>query len=92
MHKYQPRFHVVRCGDISKLPYCQFRTYVFKEMQFIAVTAYQNEKVSKKQPKNISYLSTTLLNVQEQSINCPLYMRGRGNGRNDSAIRGGNPT
>lgn len=45
MHKYQPRFHVVRCGDISKLPYCAFRTYVFKEMQFIAVTAYQNEKV-----------------------------------------------
>ncbi|XP_039271148.2 uncharacterized protein LOC120345680 isoform X1 [Styela clava] len=46
MHKYQPRFHVVRCGDLSKLPYCHFRTYVFKEMQFIAVTAYQNEKIT----------------------------------------------
>uniref|UniRef100_H2ZFN3 T-box domain-containing protein n=1 Tax=Ciona savignyi TaxID=51511 RepID=H2ZFN3_CIOSA len=46
MHKYQPRFHVVRCGDLAKLPYCAFRTYVFKEMQFIAVTAYQNEKIT----------------------------------------------
>lgn len=47
MHKYQPRFHLVRCGDLSRLPFCPFRTFVFAEMQFIAVTAYQNEKVSK---------------------------------------------
>lgn len=46
MHKYQPRFHLVKCNDIVKLPYSPFRTYVFKETQFIAVTAYQNEKVS----------------------------------------------
>ncbi len=26
--------------------YSTFRTYVFKETEFIAVTAYQNEKVS----------------------------------------------
>ena len=45
MHKYQPRFHLVRANDILKLPYSTFRTYVFKETQFIAVTAYQNEKV-----------------------------------------------
>uniref|UniRef100_A0A914W2T2 T-box domain-containing protein n=1 Tax=Plectus sambesii TaxID=2011161 RepID=A0A914W2T2_9BILA len=46
MHKYQPRFHVVRCNDILRLPYSTFRTFVFKETQFIAVTAYQNEKVT----------------------------------------------
>ena len=46
MHKYQPRFHLVRCGDLGRLPFCPFRTFVFNEMQFIAVTAYQNEKVS----------------------------------------------
>ena len=45
MHKYQPRFHLVRANDILKLPYSAFRTYVFKETEFIAVTAYQNEKV-----------------------------------------------
>lgn len=47
MHKYQPRFHLVRANDILKLPYSTFRTYVFKETEFIAVTAYQNEKVCK---------------------------------------------
>src|SRR5882762_7798552 len=45
MHKYQPRFHLVRANDLLKLPYSTFRTYVFKETEFIAVTAYQNEKV-----------------------------------------------
>ncbi|CAG0882880.1 unnamed protein product, partial [Cyprideis torosa] len=46
MHKYQPRFHLVRANDILKLPYSTFRTYVFKETAFIAVTAYQNEKIT----------------------------------------------
>ena len=46
MHKYQPRFHIARCDDISKLSYCQHKTFVFPEMQFIAVTAYQNEKIT----------------------------------------------
>ncbi|XP_009889480.1 PREDICTED: T-box transcription factor TBX2 [Charadrius vociferus] len=44
MHKYQPRFHIVRANDILKLPYSTFRTYVFPETDFIAVTAYQNDK------------------------------------------------
>ena len=32
MHKYQPRFHLVRASDILQLPYSTFRTYVFKVM------------------------------------------------------------
>ena len=47
MHKYQPRFHLVRNNDLLKLPYSTFRTYVFRETEFIAVTAYQNEKITK---------------------------------------------
>nr|XP_057934542.1 T-box transcription factor TBX2b-like isoform X2 [Doryrhamphus excisus] len=46
MHKYQPRFHIVRANDIMKLPYSTFLTYVFPETEFIAVTAYQNEKIT----------------------------------------------
>ncbi|KAG8146218.1 hypothetical protein E2320_012591 [Naja naja] len=46
MHKYQPRFHIVRANDILKLPYSTFRTYVFPETEFIAVTAYQNDKLT----------------------------------------------
>ncbi|KAK1806900.1 hypothetical protein P4O66_005380 [Electrophorus voltai] len=46
MHKYQPRFHIVRANDILKLPYSTFKTYVFPETEFIAVTAYQNDKIT----------------------------------------------
>uniref|UniRef100_A0A8C5HNP1 T-box transcription factor TBX3-like n=1 Tax=Gouania willdenowi TaxID=441366 RepID=A0A8C5HNP1_GOUWI len=46
MHKYQPRFHVVKANDVLKLPYSTFRTYVFSETQFIAVTAYQNDQIT----------------------------------------------
>ncbi|XP_078038634.1 optomotor-blind protein-like [Augochlora pura] len=46
MHKYQPRFHLARANHISQLAYSTFRSYVFKETEFIAVTAYQNEKIT----------------------------------------------
>ncbi|XP_063752828.1 T-box transcription factor TBX3-like [Eleginops maclovinus] len=46
MHKYQPRFHIVKATDIQKLPYSTFKTYVFCETEFIAVTAYQNDKIT----------------------------------------------
>ncbi|XP_075876408.1 T-box transcription factor TBX2b-like isoform X2 [Nelusetta ayraudi] len=52
MHKYQPRFHVVKTNDIMKLPYSTFRTYVFPETEFIAVTAYQNEKITQLKIEN----------------------------------------
>ncbi|XP_037068790.1 T-box transcription factor TBX3-like [Pollicipes pollicipes] len=47
MHKYQPRFHLVRANSIAQLPYSTFRTYTFNETQFIAVTAYQNDKITR---------------------------------------------
>ena len=47
MHKYQPRLHIVLASELHKLPFSPFRSYVFPETQFVAVTAYQNEKVRK---------------------------------------------
>ena len=46
MHKYQPRFHIAKVDEIYKLPWTSFKTFVFKEHDFIAVTAYQNGNVS----------------------------------------------
>ncbi|KAI3388858.1 hypothetical protein SNEBB_005847 [Seison nebaliae] len=46
MHKYLPRFHVVQADDLSNLQNAQFNTFAFEETQFIAVTAYQNEKIT----------------------------------------------
>ncbi|VFV26586.1 t-box transcription factor tbx3 [Lynx pardinus] len=74
MHKYQPRFHIVRANDILKLPYSTFRTYLFPETEFIAVTAYQNDKVTKRRfffstviffPSPLSCLGKTLRDLQK---------------------------
>jgi len=45
MHKYQPRLHIVKANDLSSLQWSEFNTFVFRETTFIAVTAYQNERV-----------------------------------------------
>lgn len=47
MHRYQPRLHIVKTNDLIKIPWSPIKTFIFKETQFIAVTAYQNEKVIK---------------------------------------------
>uniref|UniRef100_A0A1B6CF21 T-box domain-containing protein n=1 Tax=Clastoptera arizonana TaxID=38151 RepID=A0A1B6CF21_9HEMI len=51
MHRYQPRIHLVKWrdhgGPITDLESEQFRTYVFQETVFTAVTAYQNQLITK---------------------------------------------
>ncbi|XP_020894665.2 T-box transcription factor TBX3-like isoform X2 [Exaiptasia diaphana] len=47
MHKYQPRIHIVRADEGYKYPpNSPFKTFTFEETPFIAVTAYQNEKIT----------------------------------------------
>ncbi|KAM3187848.1 hypothetical protein ACTXT7_001444 [Hymenolepis weldensis] len=46
MHKYIPRVHIVRADDLMKVNFCEFVTFSFKESEFIAVTAYQNEQIT----------------------------------------------
>ncbi|KAG8187246.1 hypothetical protein JTE90_020674 [Oedothorax gibbosus] len=54
MHKYQPRIHLVRRKNthgsnspITDLEAEEYRTYVFPETVFTAVTAYQNQLITK---------------------------------------------
>lgn len=53
MHKYQPRIHILKKKDatpnlpsITSLETEEFKTFIFPETTFIAVTAYQNQLVS----------------------------------------------
>jgi T-box protein 20 len=51
MHRYQPRIHLVMRKEHSNAPVTDlefelYRTFVFPENIFIAVTAYQNQLVS----------------------------------------------
>ncbi|CAH8589572.1 unnamed protein product [Heterobilharzia americana] len=43
---HKAKISLVRANDILRLPYSKFHTYTFKETQFLAVTAYQNEKIT----------------------------------------------
>ncbi|XP_029431479.1 T-box transcription factor TBX10 [Rhinatrema bivittatum] len=49
MHRYQPRFHVVFVDprkDSERYAEQNFKTFVFQETQFTAVTAYQNHRIT----------------------------------------------
>uniref|UniRef100_A0A8D9EX04 T-box transcription factor TBX1 n=1 Tax=Cacopsylla melanoneura TaxID=428564 RepID=A0A8D9EX04_9HEMI len=47
MHKYQPRFHVVLLSrDPGNAASSPFKTFMFPETQFTAVTAYQNHRIT----------------------------------------------
>lgn len=51
MHKYQPRIHLVKRpegapGQIIDLENEEYKTFIFPETVFTAVTAYQNQLVS----------------------------------------------
>ncbi|CAK8697980.1 unnamed protein product [Clavelina lepadiformis] len=51
MHKYQPRVHVIRKDNdlvsLSNLQKNQYKTFVFPETRFTAVTAYQNQLITR---------------------------------------------
>lgn len=51
MHRYQPRFHIVylppKNASMDESEHSShYRTFVFPETSFTAVTAYQNQRVS----------------------------------------------
>ncbi|XP_037695352.1 T-box transcription factor TBX10 [Choloepus didactylus] len=49
MHRYQPRFHVVFMDprkDSERYAQENFKSFVFAETQFTAVTAYQNHRIT----------------------------------------------
>ncbi|XP_052122511.1 T-box protein 2-like [Frankliniella occidentalis] len=47
MHKYVPVIHVVRASDRAALPAAPRKSFSFPETEFVAVTAYQNEAITK---------------------------------------------
>lgn len=51
MHKYQPRIHIVKRPEgaspqVTDLENEEYKTFIFPESVFTAVTAYQNQLVS----------------------------------------------
>ncbi|CAI9531763.1 unnamed protein product [Staurois parvus] len=46
MHRYQPRFHIVRAQDVYSRRWGGCSSFTFPETLFLTVTAYQNEKIT----------------------------------------------
>ncbi|KAM8962046.1 T-box transcription factor TBX6 isoform 2-T2 [Pelodytes ibericus] len=46
MHRYQPRFHIVRAQDVFSRRWGGCSSFTFPETMFLTVTAYQNEKIT----------------------------------------------
>ncbi len=64
MHKYIPRFRLVRADDLRKLHYINSTDFFFVETSFIAVTAYQNPDVSFYGILNIHGIAKTSNNLK----------------------------
>ncbi|RZF44372.1 hypothetical protein LSTR_LSTR007947 [Laodelphax striatellus] len=47
MHKYMPTIHLVMASDVLAVHWSPTASFRFKETEFVAVTAYQNEKITK---------------------------------------------
>ncbi|XP_017138811.1 T-box transcription factor TBX6 [Drosophila miranda] len=47
MHKYQPRLHIIRSSELTQLPWAPQQAFIFPETEFVAVTAYQNDRITK---------------------------------------------
>ncbi|XP_053672951.1 T-box transcription factor TBX6-like [Anopheles nili] len=47
MHKYQPRIHVIKATDATQIPWAPQQAFTFPETEFVAVTAYQNDRITK---------------------------------------------
>ncbi|CAL8249870.1 unnamed protein product [Boreogadus saida] len=47
MHRYHPRFHIIQADDMFSVRWSVFQTFSFPETAFMAVTAYQNTKITK---------------------------------------------
>ena len=87
MHKYQPRIHIVKKKDtgsnqtsVSSLDAEEFKTFIFPESTFIAVTAYQNQLITKlkidSNPFAKGFRDSTRLTEFESSAfgsDCPSY-------------------
>ena len=66
MHKYQPRFHLIQSDSINHFAYHPIRTFTFPETRFIAVTAYQNERITQLKIENNPFakgMSTSLVST-----------------------------
>ncbi|KAK7934071.1 hypothetical protein WMY93_004967 [Mugilogobius chulae] len=75
MHKYQPRLHIVKADENNGFgsKNTAFCTHVFAETAFIAVTSYQNHKITQLKSKTIHLLKDSEVETTTSYIVWPSY-------------------
>ncbi|KAF5273995.1 hypothetical protein FQA39_LY01110 [Lamprigera yunnana] len=66
MHKYQPRIVIVKSFDPCELAWAPTTTVFFPETQFVTVTAYQNEEITKLKIENNPFAKGFRKTTQEK--------------------------
>lgn len=70
MHRYQPRTHLIQLREnqsfssVADLTGLDYKTFIFAETVFTAVTAYQNQLVSCFEQLSSCFDSKQLLNIE----------------------------
>ncbi|CAN7986858.1 unnamed protein product, partial [Ixodes hexagonus] len=67
MRKYIPRIHVFAGSDVLQLDYRRFKTFIFPETSFIAVTSYQSEEVIALKIENNPYARSFCTNSDRRA-------------------------
>ncbi|XP_077532574.1 T-box transcription factor TBX6-like [Haemaphysalis longicornis] len=66
MRKYVPRIHVFAGSDVQRLDYRRFKTFLFPETSFFAVTTYQNEQIIALKIQNNPYARSFFSNGERR--------------------------
>lgn len=64
MHKYQPKIVIAQTVDVRSVHWAPSTSFVFPETRFVAVTAYQNEKITKLKIDNNPFAKGFRMNGQ----------------------------
>ena len=72
MHKYQPRLHVIYINPPGEEASAteNFRTFIFPETKFTAVTAYQNHRV-----RHFSVFTQVLVRVDDNRSSTAVLLK-----------------
>ncbi|XP_070626156.1 T-box transcription factor TBX1 isoform X1 [Bos indicus] len=90
MHRYQPRFHVVYVDprkDSEKYAEENFKTFVFEETRFTAVTAYQNHRAPESQARRAADHERVRPLAQPRGLPHAAQRRGERHGRGPARVR-----
>ncbi|KAL1398516.1 hypothetical protein pipiens_008900 [Culex pipiens pipiens] len=89
MHKYQPRIHVIKASEREHFAWAPQSSFTFPETEFVAVTAYQNDRITKLKIDNNPFAKGFRESGQSRCKRKAGIMNGQTRSADDSAEESG---